>query len=99
MSEKVTKTTEQPAVVQKEITSQVLTKINTFVAAGELKMPKDYSAENALKGAMLVLQEMKTRDGKPVLEACSKNSIAQSLLKMCIEGLSVLKKQGYFIPY
>jgi recombination protein RecT len=89
----------QPVVVQKEITSQVLAKIQTFMQAGELKMPPDYSPENALKGAMLVLQEAKDRAGKPVLEICSKTSIAQALLKMCVEGLSPLKKQGYFIPY
>ncbi len=95
MSEK----TEQPAVKEKEITSQVLTRINSFVNAGELKIPKDYSPENALKGAMLLLQEMKNRDGKLILDVCTKNSIAQALLKMCVEGLSPLKKQGYFIPY
>lgn len=91
--------TENPAVKEKEITSLVLTRINSFVSAGELKIPSDYSPENALKGAMLLLQEMKDRDGKLILEKCTKNSIAQSLLKMCVEGLSPLKKQGYFIPY
>ena len=89
----------QPAVVQKEITSQVLSKIQTFMQAGELKMPADYSPENALKGAMLILQELKDKGGKLALEVCTKNSIANALLKMCVEGLSVLKKQGYFVVY
>lgn len=83
----------QPAVIKKELTQQVLTKVKAFTETGELKIPKDYSPENALKGAMLILDDMKA------LEKYEKNSIAQSLLKMVVEGLSPLKQQGYFIPY
>lgn len=90
---------QQPAVVQKEITSQVLAKISAFEATGELKLPADYSAANALKGAMLILEELKDKNGTLVLQSCTKNSIAQALLKMAVEGLSPLKRQGYFIPY
>jgi recombination protein RecT len=92
-------TTTQPAVAEKDITTQVLQKVQAFEKSGELRIPKDYSPENALKGAMLVLTELKTKDGSNALQYCSKTSIAQSLLKMVVEGLSVLKKQGYFIPY
>jgi recombination protein RecT len=92
-------TTTQPAVAEKEITTQVLQKVQAFEKSGELRIPKDYSPENALKGAMLVLTELKTKDGSNALQYCSKTSIAQALLKMVVEGLSVLKKQGYFIPY
>lgn len=90
---------EQPAVVQKEITSQVLAKITAFEATGELRLPADYSAANALKGAMLILEELKDKNGVSVLQSCTKNSVAQSLLKMVVEGLSPLKRQGYFIAY
>lgn len=83
----------------KDITTQVLSKIQTFQSAGELKLPADYSAENALKSAWLVLQEVKDRNGKAALEVCSKESIANSLLKMVVWGLSPLKKQGDFIVY
>jgi recombination protein RecT len=92
-------TTTQPAVAEKDITTQVLQKVQAFEKSGELRIPKDYSPENALKGAMLVLNELKTKDGSNALQYCSKTSIAQALLKMVVEGLSVLKKQGYFIPY
>jgi recombination protein RecT len=92
-------TTTQPAVAEKDITTQVLQKVQAFEKSGELRIPKDYSPENALKGAMLVLTELKTKDGSNALQYCSKTSIAQALLKMVVEGLSVLKKQGYFIPY
>ncbi|RME62433.1 MAG: recombinase, partial [Nitrospirae bacterium] len=39
---------------------------------------------------------MKTKKG-PVLQVCTKESIVNALLDMCIQGLSV--NQGYFIPY
>lgn len=90
---------QQVAVQQKNITEQVLAKIETFRQAGELRIPADYSPENALKAAYLVLLETKTGDGKPVLEACTKESIANSLLKMVVWGLSPLKKQCDFIAY
>jgi recombination protein RecT len=85
--------------VKKDITAQVLAKIDIFQKSGELRLPHSYSAENALKSAYLILLEAKTRDGKPVLEACTKESIANSLLKMVVWGLSPLKKQCDFIAY
>lgn len=85
--------------VQKNITEQVLSKIETFKQAGELRLPADYSPENALKAAYLVLLEAKTSDKRPVMEACTKESIANSLLKMVVWGLSPLKKQCDFIAY
>lgn len=84
---------------QTEITSSVLAKINAFQETGEISLPSSYSAPNALKGAYLILRETKTRDKKPVLEACSQESIANALLKMVVQGLTPLKKQGSFIAY
>jgi recombination protein RecT len=89
----------QAQVAKKEITESVLAKVNSFKETGQLVLPKDYSPANALKGAMLVLQEAKDKNKKPVLEVCTRESIANSLLSMITEGLSVLKSQGYFIPY
>ena len=85
-------------VVKKDITTQVLGKVNTFVEAGELKLPKDYSPENALKSAYITLTE--NPDGKGALiDKCDKSSIAEALLKMVVYGLTPQKKQVYFIPY
>jgi recombination protein RecT len=81
------------------ISNLVLDQITTFTATGEIQMPPQYSPENAIKGAWIVLQDQKTRDKKPVLEVCTNASIASALFKMCMEGLSALKGQGYFIPY
>ncbi|AGO47426.1 RecT-like ssDNA annealing protein [Cellulophaga phage phi19:3] len=94
-----TKKTTAVATKEKDITAIVLNKINTFKQSGELRLPKDYSAENALKSAYLVLNESLTRDKKPVLTACSQGSIANALLKMVVWGVSPLKGQIYFVPY
>ena len=96
--------TEETALVpaekkQQNITEVVLKRVDQFKQSGELVLPKDYSAENALKSAYLLLQDTQTRDNKPVLEACSQNSIANALLKMVIMGLNPMKKQCDFIPY
>lgn len=84
---------------KKQITDIVLDRITQFKETGTLKFPKDYSPENALKASYLLLLETKTRDNKPVLEACTKESIANALLKMVVLGLNPIKKQGNFIAY
>lgn len=84
---------------RKDITSKVLAKVEAFEASGEIKLPKGYSAANALKSAYLILLETKNRDNKYALEHCTQESIANSLLKMVTMGLSVMKKQGNFIMY
>ena len=84
---------------QESITTQVLSRVKSLQQAGGILLPPDYSVENALKGAELVLQDMTTRDGKPVLEVCTRPSVANALLQMVTEGLTVLKKQGAFIVY
>ena len=88
-----------PEAVKKDITVQVLDKINLFKNSGELTLPKDYSPENALKSAYLVLSEQKDKAGKSVLESCTKPSITNALFSMVTWGLSPMKSQVYFIPY
>lgn len=83
--------------VKKDISAHVLQKIQTFKETGELTIPKDYSAENALKSAYLIISETKTSTGKFALEVCTKESVANALLKMVVLGLSPMKKQGNFI--
>ena len=84
---------------QSEITALVLKKVDAFQKSGELKLPADYSPENALKSAQLILGEQKDKNGKPILQACSQASIANALLKTVVWGLSPLKGQVYYIPY
>jgi recombination protein RecT len=85
--------------VQKDITDDVLKKINKFKETGELAFPENYSPENALKSAMLILSETETKDNKPVLEYCTRPSIANALLEMVITGLNPMKKQCDFVAY
>lgn len=92
-----TENKQQVAVQQKNITEQVLAKIETFKQAGELRLPADYSAENALKAAYLTLQDVKNKDGRPALDVCKPSTVANALLKMVVWGLSPLKKQCDFI--
>ena len=86
-------------VFKKNIVDFVANKINAFVSNNEIDLPKNYSVNNALKGAWLVLQEVKDRQGKPALHFCTKSSIANALLNMVILGLNPINNQIYFIPY
>lgn len=92
-----TENKQQVAVQQKNITEQVLAKIETFKQAGELRLPADYSPENALKAAYLTLQDVKNKDDRPALDVCKPSTVANALLKMVVWGLSPLKKQCDFI--
>lgn len=83
------------AEIKKDISSQVLEKIETFQKSGQLTLPKDYSPENALKSAYIILSDPKNN----ILEKCNKASVAEALLKMVVYGVSPIKKQCYFIPY
>ena len=83
------------AAVKKDISTQVLAKIETFQKSGELTLPKDYNPENALKSAYILLSDPKNN----ILAKCSKESVAEALLKMVVYGVSPIKKQCYFIPY
>lgn len=72
--------------------------LNAKVQNG-MSFPSDYNVTNALMGAYLALKETEDKNGKPLLEVCSQTSIANSLMDMATLGLSVQKKQGYFIAY
>lgn len=87
------------ATQAKSITDAVEARVAEFVRNGQLHLPKNYSAENAMKSAYLILQGVEDKDGKPALEVCTRESIANSLLDMIVQGLNPSKKQGYFIVY
>jgi recombination protein RecT len=83
-----------------KIVEQTTARIKQLQDNGEIKFPANYSPENALKSAYLILQRIKAKDKTtPVLEACTKESIANALLDMVVQGLNPMKKQCYFIPY
>ncbi len=84
-----------PAVIQKDITDQVTAKVASMQQEG-LALPASYSHANALKSAFFA---MTNAAGGNLLEKCSKESIANALLDMVIQGLSPAKTQCYFVPY
>ncbi|MEG0650444.1 MAG: RecT family recombinase [Oscillospiraceae bacterium] len=87
------------ALIKKDTVDIVAERVRQFQENGELYFPANYSAENAMKSAWLALQETKDKNSKPVLEVCTKDSIANSLLDMVVQGLTPAKKQCYFIAY
>lgn len=90
--------TNQLAIIQKDITDSVNNKLGELQKDG-LVIPQNYNASNALKSAFFKLQEVKDKSGKPALEVCTKDSIANSLLDMTVQGLSPAKTQCYFVVY
>lgn len=92
---------DEKASIQKfeNISEQVLSRIEQFQKDGSMILPKNYSVENHMKSAWLALQEVEDKEHHKALQICTKESIANSLLDMVLQGLSVSKKQGYFIMY
>lgn len=88
-------------VVKKEsnITTHVQNRVQELAKSGRIDLPKDYSVGNAMNSAWLTLQSVVDRNKKPVLQSCTKDSIANALLDMAVLGLNPAKQQGYFIAY
>lgn len=90
---------ESTAVVKRDVVDLVAGRVRQFIERGELQLPPDYSAENALKGAWLTLQFVTDKQGKPALQVCTRESIANSLLDMVVQGLNPQKRQCYFVVF
>ena len=84
---------------EKTIVDSVQNRITEMQNKGSIELPNNYSVGNALKSAYLILQETQTSGKKPVLQACTQESIANSLLDMATQGLNPSKDQCYFIAY
>lgn len=87
------------ALMKRDVVDVVEEKVRQFQQSGQLALPANYSAENAMKSAWLILQTTVDKDKRPVLEVCTKNSIANALLDMVVQGLNPAKRQCYFIAY
>lgn len=91
------------ALIKKDVVDIVTGKVREFTCSGELSFPANYSVENALKSAWLILQETKAKTPEkkevPALTYCTRDSIANALLDMVVMGLNPGKKQCYFIAY
>jgi recombination protein RecT len=94
------KTAQIPAVQQeKTLADLVLNKVKIFTANHDIKLPDGYAPENALKSAWLILLDTKDKNGAQALQVCTKDSIANALLNMVLQGLNPVKKQCDFLVY
>lgn len=73
--------------------------IDKYLGLGTIHLPEDYSVANALKNAWFKLQEVRTPDKQLAIHTCTRESITNALMLMCIQGLDPSKDQNYFIPY
>jgi recombination protein RecT len=87
------------AVTKRTYVDVISEKARQFIAKGELQLPKDYSVNNALKAAWLILQSVENNNKQLALKCCTPDSIANALLDMIVMGLNPSKKQCYFIVY
>lgn len=89
-----------PAVqIDKTIADHVLNRVKQFTTNRDIRLPENYSPENALKSAWLILLDTKDKSDKPALEVCTKDSIANAMLNMVLQGLNPVKKQCDFLVY
>lgn len=88
-------TTNQVAIIQKDITDTVNARVTQMQNEGLVVAP-NYAPANALKSAFFAMTNSPSGN---LLEKCSKESIANALLDMVVQGLSPAKTQCYFIPY
>lgn len=88
---------EQLSLTKVDALNTVSQKIAALQKDQKIVMPQNYSAENAINSAWLLLQDTKDKNSNLALEVCTKNSIIESLYNMVLQGLSPAKKQCYFI--
>lgn len=69
--------------------------IRNYVEKG-LVLPSNYSYINAIKSSIMVISEMRDKEGKSPIETCTPISIQTALVDMAQQGLDVSKGQGYF---
>ena len=87
-----------PAIA-KQYVGTVEKRVVEMERQGQIHLPENYSASNALRSAFLILQETKDKDKRPALEVCTQASITNALLDLVIQGLNPAKKQAYFLVY
>lgn len=84
---------------EKTLSDSVQNRITELSGSGRLDLPKNYSVGNALQSAWLKILATKDKNGRPALEVCTKESVANALLDMTIMGHNPAKNHGYFIVY
>lgn len=81
------------------IVIQVAERIEQMRHEGQIDLPENYSAVNALQAAYFTLTAVDFGSKQALIDKVTPESVAFALQDMAIQGLSVAKKQGYFVPY
>jgi len=81
------------------IESLVRNLVSKRIEIGAIDLPDNYSYENAISTAYMVIGETKgsKAQNKPATEICTKESIVMSMYRMVTEGLNPFKNQCAFI--
>jgi recombination protein RecT len=98
-----------PAVVQTpkpSVVAIVQRQLDGLIQKNALHFPEDYDLGNALASAKLELQRVTNKAGEPIVDSngrpngkVTEASMVNAIFDMCVQGLNVSKKQGYFIVY
>ena len=93
----VVKQENQVAFVENTIADKVMSRVRALEEQQRVVVPPNYSAENALQSAYLILQGVTDKEGKNALQVCTPDTVANALFDMVVQGLNPQKKQCYFI--
>lgn len=88
-----------PKEKQNAFVTKVAQKIEQMQQQGQISLPSNYSAANALQAAYFTLTAVDFKTKVALIDKVTPESVAFALQDMAIQGLSVAKKQGYFIAY
>lgn len=88
-----------PKEKQEVFVTKVAQRVSEMADMGQIDLPHNYSAENALQAAFFKLTEIDFKTKVALIDKVSIESVAFALQDMAVQGLSVAKNQGYFIPY
>lgn len=81
------------------LVTRVSNRVVEMEQEGQINLPEGYSVTNALQAAFFTLTEVDFGKKTSLIDSCTKESVAFALQNMAIQGLSVAKKQGYFVAY
>ena len=87
------------ALIKQDVVDVVATRVNEMVGSGQLQLPENYAAGNAIASWWLALQACVDKQGNDALAICTKDSIANATLDMVVQGLTPAKEQCYPIVY
>lgn len=84
---------------ERDLSDAVMKRVRSLETGKALVLPPNYSPENALKEAYLIIKQTIDKNGAPALSVCTRDSITTALLDMVLQGLNPMKSQCYFIVH